>query len=557
MGSVVRRFGISLVAIAYLALPALAAPVPLPNAKYEQPTIVMQAQNGQKLLDSFRGYLKLNGASKEVLEKVEASIKDVLGEKGFAGVDLAKPIGGYSYLRAKAETSSFVVVVPITTEKDALEFLGRLRVEAKEESKPKGVYELRGGPFDGVPKAYLRFHDKHAYISVNAESDTLADPEKLVPISRLVDDKETAIAAATVTGKRLPKELTDQAYPLFDEMNKEVDRMLVRAAADMPKNFPPFLKEMLGWGRRSYDLMVSDGDTLTGRLIFDAKTGNLELEATLVPAAKRPLAADLITYKPAKGRFQQLVTPDAVAGGWIVLPGPIPRGVRNSFGSFWAEWIPMLGKETALPPELGAMYEAFGQIAQKAITAGELDLGGAITGPTKEGHYTAIAALGLDDVTPFVKLVLAVGKDLPKEFAEAIKLNAYKIGDVAVHTVALEKLLPEAVRKVFGEKAALNIAVGNKGLFLAVGPNAKSELKRAMALKPAETRAFDTLANMAKGRDLILAGGGNLGNLQGIPVSERLISFYALDVRGGSDFKVRTSLAQLSFWMMFAFAGAR
>ena len=137
MGSVVRRFGVALAALALLALPALAAPVPLPNAKYEQPTIVLQVQNGQRLLDSFRTYLKLNGATKEMLDKVEASIKEVLGEKGFAGIDLAKPIGGYAYLRAKAETSSFVVAVPITTEKDALAFLGKLHIEAREESKPK------------------------------------------------------------------------------------------------------------------------------------------------------------------------------------------------------------------------------------------------------------------------------------------------------------------------------------------------------------------------------------------------------------------------------------
>ncbi len=555
MGSVIRRFGAALAALALLALPTSAAPVPLPNAKYEQPTIVMQALNGQKLLDSFRTYLKLNGATKEMLEKVEASIAQVLGEKGFAGIDMAKPIGGYAYLRAKAEESSFVLVVPVAAEKDALAFLARLKVDAKEESKPNGVYELRGGPFEAVPKVYLRFHDKHAYVSINADSETLADRDKLVPISRLVDDKETAVFAATLTGKRMPKELTDQAYPLFDTMNKEVDRMLVNAPADMPKNFPPFLKEMLGWGRRSYDLMVSEGETLTGRLLFDAKTGDLDLEATLVPVAKSPLAADLLTYKPAKGRFQQLVTPEAVAGAWIVLPGPIPKSVRNSFGSFWAEWVPMLGKETALPVELGALFETFGQIAQKAIAAGELDLGAAIFGPTKEGHYTTIAALGLDDVTPLVKLVLAVGKDLPKEFAEAIKLNAYKIGDVAVHTVDLEKLLPEGIRKVFGEKAALNVAVGSGGLFLAVGPNSQAELKRAMALKPAETRAFETRANMAKAKELIVAGGGNPRGLEFLSALDTQRAMYALDVRGGADFRVRTPIGQFAAGMLIGSLG--
>ena len=444
-----------------LIAPAIAAPVPAPNAKYEPPTIVFQARNGQKILDDVRAYLKFNGGGEEMLKKVDAMLKEALGEKGFEGLDLARPMGGYAYLRGKFEMSHLVLVLPITTEKDALGFLERLHL-GTQDSKIKGIYELTGGPFRDL-KGHLRFHDKHAYLSIHGPEveardalDAVADSEKLIPISRLVDDKDTALFAATLTGKRFPKELADMAYPLFDEGNASVDRMQARAPNQMPKSTPAFLKEMLAWGRRSYDLMVSDGDTLAGRLNFDAKTGDLDLEATLVPVAKSPLAADLLTYKPAKGRFQQLVTPEAVAGAWIVLPGPIPKSVRNSFGSFWAEWVPMLGKETALPVELGALFETFGQIAQKAVAAGELDLGAAIFGPTKEGHYTAIAALGLDDVTPLVKLVLAVGKDLPKEFAEAIKLNADKIGDVAVHTVDLEKLLPEGIRKVFGEKAALN-----------------------------------------------------------------------------------------------------
>ena len=40
-----------------LLAPASAAPVPATNAKYEPPTIVFQARNGQKILDDFRAYL--------------------------------------------------------------------------------------------------------------------------------------------------------------------------------------------------------------------------------------------------------------------------------------------------------------------------------------------------------------------------------------------------------------------------------------------------------------------------------------------------------------------
>ena len=556
MHSYLRRIGVGL-AVVLLTAPVFAAPVPAANAKYELPTIVIQAQSGQKLLDDLRKFVKLNGGTPEMLAKVAEMQKQFLGEKGFAGLDLTKPLGGYAYLRAKADTSSLVLVLPITNEKDALGFVERLKIEAKEVSKPKGVYELVGGPFDDGLPGHLRLHDKHAYISINGGIDSLAELDKLVPISRLVDEKETAVLAVTLTGKRMPKELTDQAYQVFDEANQGVDRLLVRAPADMPKNLPPFLKEMLGWGRRCYDLMIADGDTLGFRVSFDDKTGDLDTETILTPNAKSVLAADLAEFKPGRGRFHQLATKDSVAGGWLVLPGPIPTGVRSTFGAFVGESLPMLGKHSNLPAEMLPLFDSLATIGQKAFTDGEVDLGLAMASPNKDGHYTAVAALGLDDPTPLVKLVLAIAKDLPKEFAEAIKLNAYKIGDVPVHTFALAKLIPEDLLKIFGEKPALNIAVGNKGLFLAVGPGAEAELKRAMALKPAEARAFDMVVNLAKGKELVKAGGGNLRELEQFPVPDRVISFYSIDVRGGKDFRTRGSSGQLTFMMLMGLAGMR
>ena len=543
-----------------LLAPASAAPVPATNAKYEPPTIVFQARNGQKILDDFRAYLKLNGGGEEIQKKVDGMLKEALGEKGFDGLDLARPMGGYAYLRGKFETSHLVLVLPITNEKDALGLLERLHLGAQD-SKIKGIYELTGGPFRDM-KGHLRFHDKHAYLSIHGPEieardalDALAVTEKLIPISRLVDDKDTALFAATITGKHFPKELADMAYPLFDEWNGDVDRMQARAPNGMPKSAPAFLKEMLGWGRRSYDLLLADGETLSYRMIFDSKSGELDIESTLVPKAKSVLAADLAAIVPSKGRFHQLVTKDAVGGGWLTLPGGIPKGVLATFGNLIGEWLPMAGGSSGLPAEFGPVFVSIGTAFQKSITAGEVDLGAALFGPTKAGHYTAVAALGLDDPATFVKIILALAKDLPKDFATAIKLNAYKIGDVPVHTVTLDNLLPGDVLKLFGDKPALNVAVGNKGLFLAVGPNAEAELKRAMALKPAAATAFDVVANLAKGMELIKAGGGNLRGIESLPLPDRLMSYYGYDVRGGKNLAMRTSGGQYALLMMMAAFG--
>ncbi len=535
-------------AVLLFAATITAAPVPVPNAKFEPPTITIQAQNGQKLLDDFRKYLTLNGGTPEMLTKVDDMIKQLLGEKGFAGLDLKKPIAAYAYLREKVETSSFVLVVPITDEKSATDLLQRMHLTATE-SKFKGVYELAGNAVEGM-NTHLRFFDNHAYVSVNGGTESLSDVDKLVPISSLMDEKEIAVVSATLIGKRVPKELLDMALPLFDEANAGVDRMQARAQPGLPKSLPQVLKEMVGWGRRSYELMVADGESIKVRALFDSKMGDLDFETTLTPKPKSALLADLMAMKPTQGRFQQLVTKDAVGGGWIVLPGPIPKGVLISFANFAADGLPLLGKEMGLPTEFGPVFDALATSAQKALKAGELDIGAALFGPAKGGHYTFISAVAIDDPAALADVGLAVVKDLPKEFAGAIKLNAYKIGDVAVHTVELEKLLPLTWLKIFGEKPKLNIALANKGVFAAVGPNAEAEIKRALALKSVETRSLDFLANVSKGKELIAAADGNMQLFDNTPIADRLLPFYSFDVRGGQNLKMRTGSGQLAMALM-------
>ena len=548
MRSCLRFIGVGLATLLFSAT-ITAAPVPLPNAKFEPPTITIQAQNGQKLLDDFRKFLTLNGGTPEMLTKIDEMIKQLLGEKEFAGLDLKKPIGAYAYLREKVETSSIVLVLPITDEKAATDLLQRMQLTATE-SKFMGVYELAGNAVEGMP-AHLRFFDNHAYVSINGGTESLSDTDKIVPISSMIDEKETAVISATLFGKRMPKELFDMAYPLFDEANAGVDRLQARAQPGMPKSFPQVLKELLGWGRRCYELVVADGETLTIRGLFDSKIGDLDFETTLTPKPKSALLADLKTFKPTQGRFQQLVTKDAVGGGWIVMQGQFPKGVQLSFANFAAEGIPLLGKE--LPAELAPLFDALAASAQKGLKAGELDIGAALFGPTKENHYTFIGAVAIDDPASLADLGLAIVKDLPKEFSEAVKLNAYKIGDVAVHTVELEKV-PLKWPKIFGEKAKLNIALWNKGLYVAVGPNAEAEIKRALTLKPVEARNVDFLVNLSKGKELFTTAGGNWDNFGNISTVDRLLSFYAFDLRGGNDLKMRSGSGQIVMALMMSFS---
>ncbi len=552
MSSLVRS---ALFGLLLSAGPLLAAPVPLP-AKYDPPTAVGQVASVQAVLDTVMGYVR--AFSPETADQMQTGLAAQLGEKGWAGVDLKKPVGMFTYLKPKLEDSYIVFVVPIGKEKDALELLERLGVGAEEEPKAKGVYRLRvRGLLPEVTPTRMRFHDGHAYIGLNADADEL-DVTKLLPVGSLIDESEKAPAAATFYPARAPKELKELFDGWWASGKASLDQLENNPPRDMPRNFPAFGKAALGWLDGNSAALFKDGESVRVRLTPDPKTTDSKIELVVTPKAKSPLAADIEKLTPTPGRFHQLVTKDAVGGLWLTVGPNFPKEVREKGGPFVADLIGML--VPGAPEEVQPVLTAVSDGLSKAVADGKADAGVALLGPDKNDAHTLIGAVAMADPSGLEKAVRKAVKDAPKEVQEMFKLDAEKAGEMAVHTFTIPEGA-EWLEKVIGKKGVVRLAFGKDAVYFAAGPDGLEQIKRAAALKATDGKRFDIVTNPKKLNKLIadLGGGGGGPGFNPLDMfvgkEDGLRSFFGIDAKGGKELTV--TYTQHRMGLMFGWFALR
>jgi hypothetical protein len=522
---------LALLGLVALAGPLAAAPVPLP-AKYDPPSAIGQTVSVQKLLEHVTGTMK--AFSPDSADGFEKGLADLLGEKGWAGLDAKKPVGLYAYLKPKLDESYVVFAVPITKEKEAIDLLERLGAGLEEEANAKGVYAVHWrGVLPPGATARVRFHDGHAYLGLNADAAALA-PAKLLPVSSLVDDKETAPAVVTLFPGRLPNELKEIMDGWWASGKAGLDQMEERAQPGMPKGFPAFAKACVGWADGNTAALFKDAETFTLRLNYDPKTVDAAAVMTVVPKAKSALAADIEKLKPAQGRFHQLVTKDAVGGVWLRVGGAFPKEVRAKAGPFLSDWIGLMSAGEEVQPLLAEL----GKAVNKSVTEGNGDAGVALLAADKSGAHTAILAVAVADPAALEKVARKMAADLPKEAQGMIKLDAEKAGELSVHTFAVPE--ESGLEGVFGKKTVVRLAFGKDAVYLAIGPDGLEQIKRAAALKPADAKQFDLVVNPAKVHKLVTDLGGGGGNWLDAMLGKEdgLRSYCGVEVKGGKELTI-------------------
>jgi len=77
------------------------------------------------LLSRYKFVAKLLGGDAGA-ESFNKGLLNALGEKGFDGLDLTRPVVGYVLVPAEPDGMVAVVALPVTTEKDFVAFVGRL-----------------------------------------------------------------------------------------------------------------------------------------------------------------------------------------------------------------------------------------------------------------------------------------------------------------------------------------------------------------------------------------------------------------------------------------------
>ena len=522
------------VAALTMALPATAAP---------DPEVVVQARPPGYMLDLAKAFSR-KAAGEVGLEEFQKTLETKLGEKGFTGLDMLRPIAAYAHLDAKFEQSWIVAVVPITDEKEFIALGERLKLTAKPVAGKAGLYAIAptGDDVPGDLPIRLRFHDRHAYLGYNAKDDVL-DAKALVPVAKLVDPAEAGLVAVRLDGAKLDPAAKKLALEKVEGLIAEGMQLAGTgpggdALSAVLKAISTFAKDI-----------VADGQSATGRLLATPKSVEVGYEIELVGKPDSKLAKGIAAYKPTLNRFAGLMTPDAVAGGVMTAPLIAPElrdGLAAVFAGLAKEGLPDIANFwKTLEVFQPVLKVAFGVLA-KSAKENSLNAGVALFGPHDDGLYTAIAGLTVADPRGVEKALREALPKAPKEeIQDTVKLDAFKVGEVSVHTILVDPYVPpqvQEIQKVFGNTAKLHVAFGPDAIFFAIGPKAVEELTRAIALKPQAAKLLEMNAHSKRILNLVKLAGGDeaaKGFEAVLGTDDEMVSINTLEVEGGTRLSVR------------------
>src|SRR5262245_35716230 len=112
-------------AAVFLTAPGFAEP--------PKPVVIAQSKPVSRQLAELREMIRhaAGPGADKVLKELDNGIKGALGEQGFEGIDVNRPLGAYVVLSDDITSSSAVIVVPITGEKEFVGFLERMKLKTE------------------------------------------------------------------------------------------------------------------------------------------------------------------------------------------------------------------------------------------------------------------------------------------------------------------------------------------------------------------------------------------------------------------------------------------
>lgn len=506
------------------------------------PAIVYQTQPLGRLLDDMRALVQSVGGE-EAAKSFNKDIKRSLGDKGFEGFDLNRPIVGYVDVPADPMDAVAVVCFPITGEKEWLEFCERWN-----KSKPKA---LKDGIFEVPPpnpqfKAAMRIVEGYAYIATGMKDPArVLDAKTLVPFAKIYDGADVALMAGRIYFDRVPKELRTQAKQGLEQLKKMVAGVGMQPGVEVAFFAKLLLEPSLKLANRYLDLSEGAKDAKLS-VNLDAFTGDVAAELTVTPVEGSPLDKVISGMKPSTNRFAGIIGLDAAAGIKLRLPLDIPEVQAAAIAGL--EALQKEANNNAFPPMKGIVDELLKGLI-RTVKTGEMDGAAVLRGPAKDGTFTASMGIAFDDPSGVEKELKKVIESLaPQEFKDTIKWDADKANGVSIHTFDISKSPgePREIKAIFGNNVMFAFAFGPKASYAAIGPGAEAvaALKVAMAAKPVPAPAVDFAYNADKILKLAttIEPQGAMLIEKMIGKQDKLISALSWTTTGGKELKVKVNL---------------
>ncbi len=517
------------------------------SAEPPKPAIVIQTQPVSRLLTEFKEIMRQVGGTAQgeaMVKEFEKSLKDGLGEKGFEGLDINRPIAAYVVLKDTPKDCGLVLVIPVTTEKDFLGFLERIKIKTEAVKDKKGVYELDLPGDSPFPKeSHLQFTDGGwAYITFNDGEPT--DAKNLAAIGDLLDNANTSLASVKLFPGRVPPKLVAHILDEIDQAANGLKGFLGGGGGGDAKVLKTLLEEGPKLLRRYVETGLKEADEVGAKFNFDPMTGDTITELTLVPKAGTALAKEIAATTPTTNRFAGLVTKDTALA--VQLKAPLFAKELREIGAAIFEGQEAELKGTKVPEKLKPIVaEALKGVA-RTVKAGDVDAAVVLNGPDATGKFTLVAGLSFNDPATVEKAVRALAKE--SDFAKEFEFDVAKVGDISVHKVPLYRILPtdadDDFAKAFGAKPPGAVAFAKDAVFVGFGPGAVDAVKAALESKPAAAPALDMTVNMNRLQKLIAA----LDPMAGMMVAKHLgtadkpVSAVRVSVEGGAKLTAKVSV---------------
>ena len=510
--------------------PARAQDKPAPAAA-GAPANVYQIQPLGRVIADLRAFTKLFGGDKAVKE-FNDGLRGKLGEKEFAGLDLARPLTGFQVLDGNYDAVKFVAYVPITGRDDFKAFLKRLDIGVELLPNEKDLYEVElpeSVKYEG--DVFVRLSETTAYFAIGADKGAL-DPATLPKPEQLVIPGETGLMATKTYFSRIPKDQIAKIVDQVDQASAQFD------ALPLPPEAKERLVGVMKVAKKYTLLQYEQGESAVARLSLDPKNLTAAVEYALTPKAGSKLVGDLEGRKPTTNLFAGAIGPDTVAAFTTRLPFFLPE-LREGTADLLA-----LAEDKALgqvPPNLQDLAkEALAAVGRTAKT-GQFDLMMSLNGPRDDGKSSLFAGIAFDDPTKVEAELKKLHAGLDDNVRNIIKLDVAKANGVSIHKANVGAFFPPEAQNIFGDEASVAFAFAPKGIYVVAGKDSVESLKKFLAMPPKPAKVLDILVNGKKVKSLLAARGDLPPDLPQLVKDgvDGLASVVSIDVTGGKALSVK------------------
>ena len=532
-------------AIALTAWPVAAQPAAA-KAGPAKPTLIVYGQPASKLLADWKSLIRLAVGPKEgekVVKEFQKDLQDFLGEKGFEGIDIDQQLAAYITVTEKVEDSTIVLVMPITTDKEFLGLLERIKLKTAPVADKPGLYTLELPPHLFPHPSHVRFFEGMAYVGLNGEA--VNDPAALVPAAELFNTGETTQIAVKLWPERFPEKLLGE---WLDQMDNQANRIKGFAANGPRKHendaAKAWFEEAPKLVRRCSEGLRKDGKEAMLRVALEPATGAGWSEVIVTPRPDSPLAKYTAARTATTNRFSGLVPADAVVG--IYAQAPLFSAEPRVLAAAMLEMarVEAAAKEAGLPEAFKPIVDELFLGLMRTAKTGDADLAAALVGPDKDGTFGVVGAVSFDDTAPLEKALRGIDDAILKKL---MKFDADKVGDISIHTFPIGAAAEAAnagLVKMFGKSPVLAIALAPKAIYVSFGADPIPAIKAAIGAKPAPMPALSLMVNPNRLHKLIAATGGDMAAkvfAESMGIDDKLMELGSVAIEGGKTLKIKVS----------------